>query len=187
MRSIDKRWKKINFTDTLEKQAKELWLITGGRNWRWGHLLPRSEILEATQNRKRIFLHRDFRDTLVSWTYHNKNQSRFLSTPEYPLSYEEYKESDDKLLWLLERAYPFFQEMMKWVDIADYVFTYEEIMTNPRKTFKDFAYQEHLNLERMVEKSKERKGRYFRKGIIGGWVNYFEPHHLEVYDKYWRF
>lgn len=177
-----KLWKKIPFAGTLEEQSQML------ENLEWpfayGHLLPREEIINACKDRTILYLDRTEGDTLVSWKYHNNNRS-FLSTPEYPFKQDEYEKADDKLLWLIENVKPFFDEMKKWREIADYTLTYEGLMNMPIETLWPISSKLNLHLQRLVRRSKFRGGRTYRKGVIGSWGMETEEIHREKFGEIW--
>lgn len=177
---------KVPLSHGLEDQAMQIEESSSPKVW--GHLLPRQEILEAASDRDTVFLHRDPRDILVSWLHHNEgyNGLTFISGTEYRFDELEFEDADDRLLWLIERVKPFYDELMEWAGLADYVVTYEGLMTNPMAELGVLAAGLGLDLETLVERSKYRDGLYYRKGNVGGWKDVFEPQHLEAYRDIWQ-
>ena len=154
----------------------------------WGHMLPRPIILERSKHYlARIFLYRNFRDTLVSWNHWFQTEF-FLGVPEYQWKqeHEEYRQSKDKLLWLIENVHPYFTEMMEWVDIADHVLFYDELMYDPAcSAVRQLADNLGLDWKATAEILRRRYSPTYRRACPGAWVEHFEYQHTMAYYKHW--
>lgn len=152
-----------------------------------GHILPRGCVINAIQDRVIVFVYRETtQDMLCSYCHFYNRPKKYLASPQYEhMLGEEWVEAEDRLLWVIENIKPFYDEMMQWKLIADYVLTYEEMVERPEKAFASLRDVFHRSLDSMVAKSKYRGGKHYRRGVIGGWRDDFEPHHVEAYERIW--
>ena len=150
-----------------------------------GHIVPHPYILREIENYgwTTIFLHRDPKDTIVSMKYHWEERSPIWSP------YCGWQESDynwdDGLLWLIENINPWFDYMMTWTEIADYVITYEQITHMPSDSVFKVSDMLGLSRDSVMQHSKDKVKRY-RTGASGNWKHEFEPHHLEAFERIWE-
>ena len=159
--------------------------------WMWqvplltGHIVPHPRILKEVKEEgwATIFLHREPRDTLVSMRHHCEERS-IIWSPYCGWAEDDYDYSDG-LLWLIENIKPWYDYMMTWTEIADYVITYEQITHMPSENVFKVSDALGLDRRRVVQRSKQKVRRY-RTGKSGNWKEEFEPHHHEAFGRIWE-
>jgi hypothetical protein len=146
-----------------------------------GHIVPHPRILREVEDWKVIFLHRDPRDTIVSMRYHW--EKRPIWSPHSSWE-QDGMDWHDPYMWLIENIKPWYDTMMQWTELADYVVEYENLINLPHPQIEVVSDALGLEYDEVVKRSKDKVGR-FRKGGSGGWEAEFYPRHIEAYERIW--
>lgn len=148
------------------------------------HIIPHPKILKEVEEEDWmvIFLHRDPRDTIVSMRYHWER--RPIWSP-YSGWDKDGMDWHDPIMWLIENVKPWFDYMHEWKEHTPYVVEYENLIRMPHPQIKHVSDALELEYKGVVKRSKDKVKR-FRKGGSGGWVDEFDPRHIEAYERIWR-
>lgn len=150
-----------------------------------GHIYPHPQIVADVKESGQIviFLHREPKDTIVSWGHHWVTRAPIWSP--FCLWKEGDLDWSDPLLWLIENIKPFYDGMMEWTRHATYVITYEQLLNMPHPNVMRVADALRLDHAGVMKRSKEKVTRY-RTGKSGNWKYEFQPHHMEAFRRIWE-
>ena len=146
-----------------------------------GHMVYWPGYMDKLGDYTAIFLIRDPRDIIVSWSHYDQAASkwfRIFEDGDEVLDMEDYQ---DKIMFLLRMLYDRFVLMAGWM-YDSLVIRYEGLLNNPRKELAPIASALDCGLEDLVERSKFRGGRTYRKGVAGEWRKEFTEEHINYFN-----
>ena len=144
------------------------------------------------QKGKILFLYRDIRDCIVSWTYYvdkikgtewftNFEVSKDKRLEDFPFS--------ERMTQIICESRFIYKRFVDWMDAPDdlvYKMKYEDILTSKKETFQDFINWMGTDLiqmlntefdcsrpEYMMKRIDPANCNTYRKGAIGQWKHYF--------------
>lgn len=166
--------------------------IAGFEGVAFGHIPYNYSFEEAMNSRptQLIQLIRDPRDCIVS------HYAYVFGKPGVAMNYvfedgTKLFDRDDPILDLIRLSPPRWERFLPWMERA-HVVRYEDLRTDPRVEAKKIVdllgIEEATRLrigseDAMVRKIMPTKSPTFRKGGIGDWKSYFQPHHIREYKK----
>jgi len=150
-----------------------------------GHILPIPELLAFAQEVPSFLLLRNPRDTIVSWHHWLDKAirgSRLTWAEDGVLNYKDF-EGDARKDVLIENLYVSMEEFAPWLETDIIVIHYESILETPEKALAPVAEAIGADLDVLVEKSRFRGGKTFRKGVAGEWKHEFTKKQLSRIDE----
>jgi hypothetical protein len=180
----------MNELTTKEMAAQ----IAGFEGVAFGHIPYNYSFEEALNSRptQLIQLIRDPRDCIVS------HYQYVFSKPGIAMNYvfedgTKLSNRDDPIIDLIRLSHPRWAQFLPWLERA-HVVRYEDLRTDPRVEGKKIV--ELLGIEEatrlrigsedamvMVKRIRPHKSPTFRKGGVGDWKSFFQPHHIKEYKR----
>lgn len=175
---------------TVKEMAAQ---IAGFPGVAFGHIPYNYSFEEALNHRPTLMVQliRDPRDVIVSH-YHHILKKPFAS---FNFRFEDGKllsEREDPILDLIKLSKPRWEMFIPWMDKA-HVIRYEDLRKDPRaegrKVVALLGIKEATRLRigsesAMVMRIRPEKSPTFRKGGVGDWKTYFQPHHVKAYEEH---
>lgn len=155
------------------------------------------------QGGKILFVYRDLRDCIVSWTHYVDK----IRGTEWFTNYSigngkrlEDLEFTDRMTSIIKRSRWIYERFVDWIDTPDdlvHKMRYEDVLTNREETFKKFInwmgkdLVEELGREfncsspkYMMKRIDPKNCNTYRKGTSGQWKSYFTPTQRKYFDRY---
>lgn len=129
-----------------------------------------------TMNRTCVFLYRDPRDVIVSWSYamDKVTTGNMLSD----LEFGNVKDAPDRIGMLIEGLPQMLETFLPWLkEPGVHKIRYEDLITCPERVLAPIALELDIPLRELVERSKYRKTGTFRAGRVGDWRQDFTEEH----------
>jgi len=161
-----------------------------------GHLACHPFVFELLGDMPKFFIIRDPRDIIVSWAhfaskigynhvlarlYNLDNQiTRVTGVNHYDIV--DVKSAKDKIMALIKTVCPFMQGFLDWPNHATTV-RYEKLLSDPEEELAPVAEILDEPLDMLVERSKFRGGKTFRKGVAGEWKKEFQYRHNTLFNE----
>lgn len=149
-----------------------------------GHAGYFDELKMWTMNRTCIFLYRDPRDVIVSWSYamDRVTVGNMLSD----LEFGNVKNAPDRIGMLIEGLPQMFETFLPWFKQPGvHKIRYEDVLYCPERVLAPIALELDVPLRDLVERSKYRKTGTFRAGRVGDWRNDFTDAHCATFESGW--
>jgi len=161
---------------------------------------PRYYEVMWEQGGKILFLYRDLRDCIVSWTHYvdkikgtewftNFEVSKGIRLEEFPFH--------ERMTHIIMRSRFIYERFVNWMDSPDdvvYKMSYEDVLRSPKSTFQgfiDWAGHDVLNVlgrefscskpEYMIGRIDPKNCSTFRNGVIGEWRHYFTSEQKKLF------
>lgn len=146
-------------------------------------ILRNSEILS-------VFLYRDPRDLMVSYYFWTKKLGHSgHSIPGLVKDVSVFMDSDDPFTSMMEFWGEHIRRYLPWMFVSDLVLpiSFEDLRFDTVETLKKvnkfFGGEPFGSPEAMSARMNPPTSPTFRLGIVGDWVNHFEEHHIEAFNK----
>ena len=124
---------------------------------------------------------RDPRDVIVSWFHYVDRRPKHAINRFFAKAPRE-----DRMFWMINMLVKTFESFMGWLDEDDImVFRYEDLLYRPETVLKPLVPLLGVSLDELVERSKIRKSRTFRKGVTGEWKHEFSELDKVVFDHHY--
>jgi len=150
-----------------------------------GYILPIPELLAFAQEVPSFLLLRNPRDAIVSWHHwldKASRDSRLAWVKDSDLNYKDFEGAARKDL-LIENLYVSMEEFDPWLDTDITVLRYEGLIESPETELVPVAEALGTPLDVLVERSRFRGGKTFRKGLVGEWKHEFTKKQLSRFDE----
>jgi len=129
---------------------------------------------------------RDPRDVIVSWFHYVDMEARRHPFARFgTINYKDY-EGDERMGLIIENICPLFDGYLPWLDEDITVLRYEDVLDKPEEALAPVAEAVDISLDVLVERSKFRGGKTFRKGVAGEWRHEFSGDHLRRFNQLYR-
>jgi len=154
-----------------------------------GHLACHSIVFDLISDMENFFITRDPRDIIVSWAHYAKKLGdHHILARLYKMDTNlkgaavaaDIKGADDRIRVLIESMRPYMTHFLDWPQYAHTV-TYEGLINDPEKELAEVAEILEEPLDELVERSRFRGGKTFRKGVPGEWRHEFTDEHNELF------
>ena len=149
---------------------------------------PLYELALRDSNTKAIFLYRDPRDMLVSYyEWVKKLGHGGASIPGLIDDVGDFLDSPDPIMEMLYFWGEHVRRYIPWMFVPDVMpLKFEELVANKEGVCQEiidfWGTSPYGNAEAMASRIKPSTSDTFRKGVVGDWRNYFQPHHIEEFN-----
>jgi hypothetical protein len=162
-----------------------------------GHLACHPRVLELVDGMDKFFIVRDPRDIIVSWKHFaskiginhalarlgNLDAQLYRTTGIVAHRLEaDIVGAKDKIMVLIKTILPFMTSFLNWPEHATVV-RYEKLLSEPEKELAPVAEILDESLDKLVERSKFRGGKTFRKGVAGEYKKEFNFYHRQMFNE----
>ncbi len=153
-----------------------------------GHLECHKIVFDLARDMNKFFIIRDPRDIVVSWLhYANKigghHALRRLRRIDINVkNVVNIKGAEDRMMAVIKSVRPYMTGYLDWSEHATTV-RYEKLLSEPEKELATVAEILGEPLDKLVERSKFRGGKTFRKGVAGEWKKEFSQDHIKFFDE----
>ena len=147
---------------------------------------PTAEAVRLTQLFPSFTIIRDPRDIIVSWHHYIDVVARerriSMVESDKSLNYKDY-DGDARKDLLIETVHETIERFLPWGDTDVVATRFEDIIERPEEALVPVAKRIGTPLDVLVERSKFRGGKTFRKGLVGEWKHEFNDKQKKRFDE----
>ena len=150
-----------------------------------GHILPIPAMVRLSNGLPSFILYRNPRDIIVSWYYYVDKISRKHRVTKIGNSNLNYKdfEGEDRKNLLIGNLHGQMAPMLPWGDTDIIPLRYEGLLECPEEELAPVSAASGIDLDVLVERSRYRGGKTFRKGVAGEWRHEFSDKQKKKIDE----